>query len=236
MTGAMVSWGLSLLLGGVFSLGIAAGARAAGALTRDGAVAAVVVGTVVFGFGGWPAAALLLTFFATSSLLTRWHADRKLHPEHRRGRGAGQVLANGLAASVLAVWGGVAPSVAVWTAFAAALAASTADTWATEVGMLSPSPPRLITTWRPVARGTSGGVTVQGTIAGIVGAGAVAVLGTLLLAAPPSAVWLAGVSAMLVDSVLGATVEQRVSWVTNDVVNLTMTVLGATLAALLAMR
>lgn len=236
MPGATVSWGLSLLLGGVLSLAVAAGARAAGALTRGGAGAAVVVGTVVFGFGGWPAAALLLTFFGTSSLLTRWHAERKSHPEHRRGRDAGQVLANGLAASILAVWAGIAPAAGVWTAFAAALAASTADTWATEVGMLTPSPPRLITTWRPVARGTSGGVTAQGTLAGILGAAVIAALGALLLGTPPWVVWLAGGVAMLVDSVLGATVEQRAAWVTNDVVNFTMTAVGATLAALLAMR
>lgn len=228
----MGSWGWDLLLGGVLSLGVAAGARTVRALTRDGAVAAVVVGTVVFGFGGWLAAVLLLTFFTTSSLLTRWRAERKSHPEHPercRGRTAGQVLANGLVASVLAVWAGIAPSVAVWTALAAALAASTADTWATEVGMAGQATPRLITTWQPVPPGTSGAITFVGTAAGVTGALLIASLSALLLQTGVVVVLVAGSVAMVGDSLLGASVEGRIPAVTNDVVNLLATTIGAVL-------
>ena len=204
-----------------------------GSLTRSGAVAAFVVGTVVFGFGGWRAGLLLVTFFATSSALTRWHAERKRHPEHRGGRTAGQVIANGLVAAILAVWFGIAPSLEVITAFAGAIAAATADTWATEVGLLSPSPPRLITTWRRVQAGTSGGVTLLGTAVGAAGASLIARLGQLVFGTSHDVVWIAAMGAMLIDSLLGATLEGRVRWLNNDAVNLAATAAGALIASLL---
>jgi uncharacterized membrane protein len=89
-------------------------------------------------------------------------------------RDLGQALANGGVASVLALaratpWGR-AHDAALEAAFAGALAAATADTWATEVGTLSPWAPRLITTGRCVAAGTSGGITPLGLVAAAAGA------------------------------------------------------------------
>ena len=92
MENVVLSRGFSILLGAILSAAIAIGARAAGALTRDGAVAAIIIGTAVFAFGGWRPALLLVAFFITSSLLTRWQRGRKSHPEHTRGRSASQVL------------------------------------------------------------------------------------------------------------------------------------------------
>jgi len=204
-----------------------------GSLTRSGAIAAFVVGTLVFGFGGWQGGLLLLTFFTTSSALTRWHAPRKRHPEHRGGRSAGQVIANGLVAATLAVWSGIAPSPEVITAFAGAIAAATADTWATEVGLLSPSVPRLITTWRRVPAGTSGGVTLLGTATGAAGASLIARLSQLMFGTSHDVVWVAAMVAMFIDSLLGATLEGRGRWLNNDAVNLAATAAGALIASLL---
>jgi uncharacterized protein (TIGR00297 family) len=207
-----------------------------GSLTRSGAIAAFVVGTLVFGFGGWRGGLLLVTFFATSSMLTRWHAQRKRHPEHRAGRSAGQVIANGLVASILAVWFAIAPSPEVLTAFAGAIAAATADTWATEVGLLSPSLPRLITTWRRVAHGTSGGVTLLGIAAGAVGASLIARLGQTLFGTSHDLVWIAAMGAMFIDSLLGATLEGRIPLFNNNAVNFLATLSGAALTALMMVR
>ena len=146
------------------------------------------------------------------------------------------MLANGAVAALLAVWAGVSPTPWVHAAFAGAIAASTADTWATEVGLLSKAPPRLITarvlrTRAEVPPGTSGGVTWLGTIAACVGAAVIAGFSMAWLGTQPAAIWLAGLMGMMVDSILGATVEGRVRWMTNDGVNLIATATGALLAA-----
>ena len=229
----VLSRGLSILLGAILSIAIAIGARAAGALTRDGALAAVVIGTVVFGFGGVGPAVLLVTFFLTSSLLTRWQADRKSHPEHRRGRTGAQVAANGGLVALLSVWHAYAPSPELAAAMAGAIATVTADTWGTEIGLLSPERPRLITTRRPVPPGTSGAVTWWGTIAGIAGAALIAAGASWLLRLPPGVIWLAGILGMTADSILGAMVEGAVEWMNNDAVNTLATVAGAVLAVVI---
>ncbi len=222
-----------LLLGFFLSLVAAAVSVRLHLLTRDGGVAAILVGTLVFGVGGWRHAALLAIFFISSSFLTRWRRERKADPEHQAGRTAAQVLANGAVAAALAVMGSWSDAVAVSAAFAGAVAASTADTWATEVGLLSRVPPRMITTWRRVAPGVSGGVTVLGTAAGIAGAGVIAG-SSWLLDVPAWIPLLTGFAAMFFDSVLGATIEGTRRGITNDTVNLLATVFAAVAAALLA--
>lgn len=202
-------------------------------LTADGAAAAVVVGTLTYGLGGWQWAAVLVTFFATSSGLTRWKSKVKPQPEHRRGRAAVQVIGAGGVAAIAAIAHAVAAQPWTVAAFAGAVAASTADTWATEIGLLSRTPPRLITTGQVVTPGDSGGVTWLGTVAGTGGAAVIAVLGAALLHTPTLDVWLAGTLAMLVDSLLGAAVERRRRWITNETVNIMATAIGATMAAVL---
>ena len=222
-----------LLVGFALSVLVAATSVPLRLLTLDGAAAAVLVGTVVFGLGGWGQATLLAIFFISSSALTRWKRERKPHPEHRLGRTAGQVLANGAVAAGLAVAWSQTHSPVVAAAFAAAVAASIADTWATELGLLSSRRPRMITTWQEVQPGASGGVTWLGTAAATAGAGLIAG-GAWLLGVPGWIPWTAGVGAMLLDSLLGASVEGRVRGVTNDTVNFMATLFAAAVAALLA--
>lgn len=225
---------LQLLVGFAGAIVVAFVARRMKVLTTDGAIAAAIIGTIIYGYGGWSTAALLLLFFVSSGLLTRVQSHRKFHPEHGRGRSADQVLANGIVAAVSAIWYGISPSPASVTAFAGAVAASTADTWATEVGLLAAAPPRLITTLREVPPGTSGGVTWLGTGAGIAGAGAISFAAFFWLNTPVIPILAGSVLAMLLDSVLGATIEGRVQIIGNNGVNLTATLVGAVLSVLLA--
>jgi uncharacterized membrane protein len=93
------------------------------------------------------------------------------------------------------------------------MATVNADTWATELGVFSPAPPRLITTGRPVERGTSGGVTLLGYLATLCGSGLIAGLAvwTGEAKSTPSALWaaatLGGVAGATFDSFLGASVQ-----------------------------
>ncbi len=224
---------LRLLLGFNLAIIIAALAYTFGALTLAGAVAASVLGFIVFGLGGLDWAIVMLLFFFSSSILSRVAKKRKAQLEEKFSKGARrdawQVLANGGIAGAMVLAHAFFPaSPWPWVGFSASLAAANADTWATELGVLGPSLPRLITTGKPVERGTSGGLSLAGTLAGMAGALLVGLAAAFLF--PGSAVInltgvpnqepvfsltaarmflfaLAGIIGSLVDSLLGATVQ-----------------------------
>lgn len=195
------------------------------ALNRSGALGAVLTGTAIFGFGGWSWGALLITFFVLSTLLSKFkaHAKEGLAEKFEKGsrRDLGQVLANGGAGALLAVASALVEAPVLLFAFAGAMATVNADTWATEVGVLSRRPPRLITSGRIVEPGTSGGVSALGTLATLVGglviggaASGYRALDGLLTATTASpgpllvlAGLVGGLSGSLFDSLLGATVQ-----------------------------
>ncbi|MBE3141087.1 MAG: DUF92 domain-containing protein [Thermoplasmata archaeon] len=208
---------LQLLLGFLFAALIAFAAYRAHSLSKSGAWGALLEGTIIFGLGGWKWAVLLLAFFVSSSALTRLFGKKKasLNEKFEKGgtRDIGQVLANGAIASIFAGLHFFFPAASwTWVVFAASLAAVNADTWATELGILSPSLPRLITSWKPMERGTSGAISLYGTLAAAGGAALIALLGALL--GPAGHVWanleiiiIAGLLGSLFDSFLGATVQ-----------------------------
>ncbi len=186
-------------------------------LTRGGAYAATVLGTLVFGLGGWQWAVLLLTFFILSSALTRAFGGAKRGVEQnyeKTGqRDEMQVASNGGVAALFVVLHAAFPIATwPWIGYAGALAAVNADTWATELGVLDPHRPRLISSFgKVVEKGTSGGVSIVGTAASLLGAGLIGALaawfgenawGPLLLAVAS-----AGLLGSLVDSWLGATLQ-----------------------------
>ncbi len=195
-----------------------------GSLSAGGVAGAILTGTTIFAAGGAVPSSLLLTFFISSSALSLWRRGRKgaaAEVEAAKGarRDLAQTLANGGVAAGLVALGRVSPGDRWLPALVGALATVNADTWATEVGLLSPQAPRLITTLRPVPPGTSGGVSPLGTGAAALGAaliGGVAALGTGVvnrrgragLGLLPLAL-VAGVGGAFADSLLGATVQAR---------------------------
>ena len=184
-------------------------------LSKSGAVAATVMGTIIFGIGGWQWAILLVTFFITSSALSRAFKDRKvgLNEKFSKGhaRDAGQVFGNGGVATLFVLLDALYPeSTLSWVGFAASLAAVNADTWATELGVLNPTHPRIITDLgKRVEKGTSGGISLFGIVASLLGSAIIALLTALFadnwLLFP--IVTFAGLTASLFDSYLGATVQ-----------------------------
>ena len=208
---------MQLLLGFIFAIIVAYFAYRARSLSQSGAYASAFVGTIIFGLGGLSWAILLLAFFITSTALTRAFKKRKqgLNEKFSKGgqRDAGQVLGNGGAATLFAALHFFLPNALwPWLGFAAALAAVNADTWATELGVLNPTQPRMITDLRKrVEKGTSGGVSLWGTGAALLGA---SVIGALAAVFSPTDHWLlfllitfSGLLGSLFDSLLGATVQ-----------------------------
>jgi len=206
---------VSIVLGLIFGVLVAYLAYLGKALNRSGAIAAAILGAVVFGLGGIPAALVLLTFFTSSSILSVLFRKHKqgVNGKHAKGsrRDAGQVLANGGISGIMIVLSVIFPDQEwLWWAFCASLAAANADTWATELGVLSPIRPRLITTGDRVEMGTSGGITPLGTLASLAGSFVVALVGFFLHRMPVNIlllITLAGLAGSLVDSTLGATIQ-----------------------------
>ncbi len=207
-----------LLLGFLLAIIIAFLAYKAKSLDTSGAIAATVEGTLIFGLGGWAWAVLLLTFFISSSTLSKMFKARKKDLKEKFDKGsrrdAMQVIGNGGLAAIFAALHYFFPDTLwTWLGFTAALAAVNADTWGTELGVLNPSHPRMITNLtQKVEKGTSGGVSLGGTLAALAGSALIGVLAGIL--APSGdflpifvAVSIAGLTGALFDSYLGATVQ-----------------------------
>ena len=266
----------ALLMPWVWTLAAAVGAGAvfaalahrARALTGSGAVAGGGLAACLIGLGGWAWIGPGLTFFVLSSALSKLQPRSKTEAASRFKKGsvrdAGQVLANGGVAWALLVLWAALPSgwsegqAALYAGGCGAFAAAAADTWATELGTLSPERPRSIRTGRPVPTGTSGGLSVLGTLAGALGAGSVALaalLGTVATASLAAVVMAGGLAGMFADSLAGATIQAQYKdpvtgrrtevpptaelapargWpiVTNDTVNWIGTAVGAGVSAL----
>jgi uncharacterized protein (TIGR00297 family) len=202
---------LGFLIAGLIAV---AGYRAR-ALTRDGALAAVVVGTLVFGCGGLRWAAVMVAFFVLSSALSRLGAQRKRAAERlaekSSQRDAMQVLANGGVAALLALLHQLSGSDLLFPAFLGTMAAAVADTWSTEIGGLSARPPRFILSGKVVEPGASGGVTFLGLLAAALGGLAVGVIGGVWNADAARLIvlgLLAGLSGSVFDSLLGASIQR----------------------------
>jgi len=246
--------------GALLALGIGIIAWWRSSLTPSGVLGAVLTGTLVFGLSGWPGGLAMVGFFVSSSLLSHLFKSEKASAEKdyvKSGqRDLGQALANGGVAAAAAVAFSLTGQAAYLGAVLGSLAAANADTWATELGVLSKSPPRLITTLAIVPHGTSGGITWAGSMAALAGAacvGLVAGLGGSVWFGYLGAIALAGFAGAMIDSLLGATLqamyycptcqretERRLHgcgavtqhkrgwrWLGNDQVNLVATLAGA---------
>jgi uncharacterized protein (TIGR00297 family) len=153
---------------------------------------------------------VLFAFFLPAVALSRFGSSRKaamVDTDKRKARDARQVFANGGIAAACAVGFALTRSPVLAAAFAGALAAAAADTWGTELGTLARSLPRSIVSFRTIARGLSGGVTLWGTLAEVGGALAIGIVAWAAGIAPWWIVAPAGFAGALADSFAGATLQ-----------------------------
>jgi uncharacterized protein (TIGR00297 family) len=187
-------------------------------LSLNGSVATFLLGTVIFGIGGWAFSLPILTFFVLSSLLSKLggHKKKKRDQTFQKSsqRDMWQVAANGGLPFVLVLIWNFYRVDFIFYLYLAALSAVTADTWGTEIGFFSKKRPRFILNFKEVPSGTSGGITLLGTFGGAFGAMLIALVGWLSHQPRISIdifliIIASGVLASVVDSILGATIQAQ---------------------------
>jgi uncharacterized protein (TIGR00297 family) len=252
------------LVGAAAAGAITAVARKTRTLSESGQWAAFFSG-ILAAAAGWWWAATLIVFFVTASAISRWRQPEKMVKTEgtlprASDRSATQVLANGGLFVLFAFGATYTRHDVLGFAALGALAAASADTWSTEIGTLFGGSPRMITTWKRVEPGLSGGVSGAGLGAGIIGALIVALFGAFAsvnhYAQLATAAAIGGIGGGIADSLLGAIVQSKrfcdrcrhwterrvhscgyrtrhargVYWMSNDLVNVCATATGAVIA------
>ena len=212
------------------------------------------MGILIFGSGGWVLISPLVFFFISSSLLSAI----KNKPSSKRD--ALQILANGGIPTFFALSYFFFKDQIFLLGFLGSLSASTADTWATEIGFLSKKRPYLIFTSTKVDKGTSGSVSLLGTFGSIMGALFIGLISYYILEFDHSIalITFAGCIGSLTDSILGrflqgkfyctksnVVVEERFQydventlisgfkWIDNNLVNFTANLTGSVVIILI---
>ena len=236
-------WLLALLINGLL---IAAASRVP-LLTRSGWAHAGALGTMLWGTLGPRGWLAVVTYLLLGSLVTRLGFARKRAQglaEARGGRrGPENVWGSAATGAVLALLTPVVP--APWQpllliGFAASFAAKLADTFGSEIGKRWGQHTLLITTLQPVPAGTEGAISLEGTAAsaagGLLMASICAALG-LIPGEWRGALGLVAVVALLatlLESFIGATLQRRLGWLSNELVNGLQTAIAAVLAMAVA--
>ena len=211
---------LQLILGTVFSALVSTLAYRFKLLTSDGAAAAFLLGAIIFGTGGVGFALPLLFFFLSSSLLSRYKSRTKVKYrdvfEKTGARDKNQVLANGIFAGILSFIYFLFPAPSVYFAYLACLATVNADTWGTEIGILSKTQPISLRGFKRVSPGSSGGVSLIGTASSLFGSFFLVLSGFLPGVSPITfklelflIIVIAGFSGSFIDSLLGAFLQAQ---------------------------
>lgn len=252
----------ALLLASIFAF---VGVKIKG-LSVSGGFAAMIIGSIIYIFGGFLWAIVLIFFFVSSSLFSFFFKEKKQFAELKYAKGskrdAQQVIANGGLGAIFSIFAFIFPEqLWPWWGFLTAIATVTADTWATEIGVLSKRSPVSIRNFKNVEKGTSGGISSLGLISAFMGAFAISLFDLFsihdrITPMPLIVIAILGWIGALIDSWLGATVQviyydkqhktevekppidgsdaiRGWRWMNNDFVNFTSALIASILAILI---
>ncbi len=214
-------------------------------LTPAGWVHAGILGTLLWGCLGWRGWLAVVLYLLLGSLVTRLGFRRKREAGLAEGRGGRRgpenvwgSAATGAVLALLTTLPG-APVPLLLLGFGASFAAKLADTCGSEVGKRWGRTTVLITTLRPVPPGTEGAISLEGSLASLAGSTVMALLLLALGLLPTFAAWAlvggVGLVATLIESLIGATLQPRFPWLSNELVNGLQTLIAALLAIGLAL-
>ncbi|MEM9219951.1 MAG: TIGR00297 family protein [Cyanobacteria bacterium P01_F01_bin.150] len=241
-------WLTGLILNSV--LAIAASLIPKKLLTPAGLVHAWALGVIIWATLGWQGYGVIMFYFLIGSAVTRIGMAEKEAAgiaEKRSGaRGPENVWGSALTGTLcaLGIWGlqtfadGATASAQAWISllilgYVASLSTKLSDTSASEVGKAYGKRTFLITTLKAVPRGTEGAVSLEGTLAGMVASVAIALVAWCVGLITPVGIGVCIVAAFVAtnaESFIGATVQEKISWLTNEIVNIINTLIGAIVA------
>jgi uncharacterized protein (TIGR00297 family) len=241
--GSLAPWGIALLLNSF--LAMIAWLAPKKLLTPAGLFHAWMLGVLIWGLLGWQGYGVVMVYFLVGSGVTRLGLAQKEAAgiaEQRSGaRGPENVWGSALAGTLCGLLTLViSPEYRglLLLGYVASFSTKLSDTCASEVGKVYGQRTFLITTLQPVPRGTEGAVSLEGTLAGAIASVGMALVGWGVgLISPLGIGWcvLAAFVATNIESLIGATLQTRFSWLTNELVNGINTTLGAIAAMVLAL-
>ncbi|KAL4853981.1 Glutamate-1-semialdehyde 2 [Chlorella vulgaris] len=203
-------------------------------LTWEGVASSWMLGTLAYSAFGPGAYLIVCVYFLVTKVKLKQKQQEGIAEARSGRRSVGSVLGSGAAGIVCAVAALCLGDPFPWRmGFAASFASKLADTTSSEIGKAYGRTTYLITTLQRVPRGTEGAVSLEGTAAG---AAAAAGLGGIAYALGQAdiygvaAITAAAFLANLFESWLGATVQGRLAWLSNDIVNVVQIVVAAALA------
>lgn len=182
-------------------------------LTKDGGAATFILAFFIYGLGGFKWTIPIFVFFILSSILSKIRTTKNKIVDERfeksGQRDANQVFANGAVGLVFMILYSFFPNELFYQLYVLYIAAMCADTWGTEIGTYFKNATYSIATLKEVTVGTSGGISVIGSIGAMIGA---------FIITYSSYYWLKNYSVLtiiaslafvssLIDSIMGATIQ-----------------------------
>jgi uncharacterized protein (TIGR00297 family) len=209
-------------------------------LTPAGLLHAWILGVIVWATFGWQGYAVVVFYFLVGSAVTKIGIAEKEAAgiaEKRSGaRGPENVWGSALVATLCALATLASPPEfhpLLALGYVASFSTKLSDTSASEIGKAYGQHTFLITTLKPVPRGTEGAVSWEGTVAGVAGSVAIAIVAHLVGLIALLGIGICIVAAFIatnLESVIGATLQHRFTWLTNELVNVVNTLIGAIVA------
>ena len=210
-------------IGFVISFFIAYTAYQKQSLTLDGSIGATFMGTVMYATSGIFGSIMMVLFFLSSSVLSHFNKSKKKKVARQFDktgrRDILQVFANGGVGLIHSILYYMTNNPSYLVFLGISFAAANADTWATELGILNKKDPLSLRTFKRVEKGTSGAVSLFGTLSALIGSMLIGIFATMGLSflniGEPGfeylrafqMVTLGGFIGSMIDSILGATVQ-----------------------------
>jgi len=195
-------------------------------LDKPGLILALIMGIIVFFLGDWRYLAIMLTFLALSTAVTKYeHQTKREMGIYEHERSWENVLSNGLlpTLAVIAIpYVGPVP-------YLASVAAITADKFASELCVLAGNPISL-ETFKPVKQGKSGAISVLGSLTSLAGGVLIGLAAMILFLLTPTTAFLLGLCGFFgsfIDSLFGILEERGIG--TKGTTNFICSLAGALL-------